>query len=59
MENVTIKDIVIADPTLDRVASPTTSYLARTTSYRDVLAGYVEVITRLSLSSDRGRTLSH
>jgi hypothetical protein len=54
MGHITIKPVVIDDPTPDPVASPTTSDLAHTTSYRDVLAGYVEVIARLSTSTHRG-----
>jgi hypothetical protein len=49
----TITAVVSADATPDPVTPPTTSELARTTSYPDVLAHYVDVITSLSVSGDR------
>lgn len=49
----TITAVGLAHATPDPVTSPTTSDLARTTSYPDVLAHYVDVITRLSISGNR------
>jgi len=51
MATTTMHSFVPADATPDPVTPPTTSFLARTTSYREVLAGYVKVIARLSTSS--------
>jgi hypothetical protein len=53
MRTQKITAVVLADATPDPVTPPTTSFLARTTSYPDVLAHYVDVITRLSISADR------
>jgi hypothetical protein len=50
MGTITTTEVVTADATPDPMAAPTTSYLARTTSYTDILAGYVEIVTRLSTS---------
>ncbi len=48
----TINEVVPADVTPDPVAAPTTSYLARTTKYSDILAGYVLILSRLRASRD-------
>jgi len=53
----TITKVVPDDVTTDPVAPPTTSYLARTTKYSDVLAGYVSILTRLNTSRDMARAL--
>jgi hypothetical protein len=52
MGTTTNTSFVPADATPDPVTPPTTSYLARTTSYPGVLAGYMELISRLSTSRD-------
>jgi hypothetical protein len=48
----TINTVVPDDVTSDTVAAPTTSYLARTTRYADVLAGYVAILSKLNASRD-------
>jgi hypothetical protein len=48
----TINTVVPDDVTADPVAPPTTSYLAHTTKYSEVLAGYVAILSRLNASRD-------
>jgi hypothetical protein len=55
----TINEVVPADATPDPMAAPTTSFLAHTTSYSEVLAGYVEVIWRLSETRHHSSLVSH
>jgi hypothetical protein len=52
MGTTTITEVVPADATPDPMAPPTTSYLARTTSYTEVLAGYVAVLSRCNARRD-------
>jgi hypothetical protein len=49
----TINEVVPADATPVPVTPPTTSFLARTTSYTEVLARYEAILTRLNASRDR------
>ncbi|HVC71683.1 MAG TPA: hypothetical protein VNC61_15620 [Acidimicrobiales bacterium] len=51
----TITTVVPDDVTPDPVAAPTTSYLARTTTYADVLARYRAILSGLSVSQDVAR----
>jgi hypothetical protein len=48
MATITINEVVPGGATPDPMAAPTTSFLARTTSYTEILAGYVEIVARLS-----------
>ena len=52
MGTITTTEVVTADATPDPMAAPTTSYLARTTKYSDILAGYVLILSRLRASRD-------
>ncbi|HEY7946574.1 MAG TPA: hypothetical protein VID75_02795 [Acidimicrobiales bacterium] len=55
----TITTVVPDDVTTNAVAPPTTSYLARTTKYSEVLAGYVAILSRLNARRDMARTTAH
>jgi hypothetical protein len=50
MAPITINEVVPGDASPDPMARPTTSFLARTTSYTEILAGYVAIVSRLSIS---------
>jgi hypothetical protein len=48
MGTTIFNEIEPPDVTPDPLTPPTTSYLARTTSTTDILAGYVEIVASLS-----------
>jgi hypothetical protein len=53
MGHTTIKEVVSDDATPTPMAPPTTYFLAATTSYAEVLAGYEQIIWKLSESRCR------
>jgi hypothetical protein len=53
MATITINEVVPGGATPDPMAAPTTSFLARTTSSTEILAGYVAIVSRLSTTRQR------